>query len=66
LVAKAVFDGAHALDLGFKARAFLQDFLRALLILPERGIFGEGVQFREAMNGTIPVKDASSAGQERS
>jgi hypothetical protein len=52
------FNGA---DLRFKARALLQDFLRAFLIFPERRVFGEGIQFRKAVKGAIPVKDASSA-----
>jgi hypothetical protein len=37
--------------------------LRALSVVPEVGVFGGGVQFFETFLGSIPVKDASSAGR---
>jgi len=42
-------------------RALAHDLLGLLGLIPERGIFGERVQFVEATESVIPVKDASSA-----
>ena len=36
-----------------------QDLLGDGLVLPKRGVFGAGVQLRQAVLGVIPVKDAS-------
>ena len=44
-----------------KPGAFLHDFLRVFRLVPQRGIFGQRVQFVEASKSVIPVKDASSA-----
>ena len=38
-------------------------FCAACGIVPDRGVFGLGVQFVQAAVGGIPVKDASSAGR---
>jgi hypothetical protein len=43
--------------------ALAHQLLRSLRIVPQRGVFGLGVQFVQAAIGLIPVKDASSAGQ---
>ena len=48
-------------DLVFERRALAHDLLRGVGIVPEVGIFGEGIQFGEAALGIVPVKDASSA-----
>jgi len=45
----------------FKPGAFAHDRLGVGRVLPEFGIFGERVQFRQAGFGNIDVKDASSA-----
>jgi len=56
-----------ALDLADTVKRILQrgsllhQLLRLLRIVPEIGIFGELVQFREPRRGCIDVKDASSA-----
>jgi hypothetical protein len=46
-------------------RALAHDLLGFFGPVPERGIFGERVQFVETTESVIPVKDASSAGQAR-
>jgi hypothetical protein len=33
----------HSADLGFKPGAFFEDFLGAILIFPQLGVFGERV-----------------------
>jgi hypothetical protein len=63
LVGKVVFDRLDGADLVVEARTFLEDFLGPLLVLPEGGIFSEGVQFGKPVDGAVPVKDASSAGR---
>jgi len=65
LVGQVVFDGADTIDLTFEAGAFLEDFLRAFLIIPKLGILGERIQFGKTVDGTVPVKDASSADRGR-
>lgn len=62
LVGEVFFEGADAADLSVEARALLEEFLRALLVLPEGWVLGEGVQFIEPVDRAVPVKDASSAG----
>ena len=42
---------------------FAHQYLGVSGIVPERGIFGLGIQFVETTKGDIPVKDASSAGR---
>jgi hypothetical protein len=41
----------------------LHHALRALLVVPQRGVFGLFVEFIEPRARLVDVKDASSAGQ---
>ena len=49
--------GGHA---GVERVALLHDLLGLVRVVPEVVGFGEGVQLGEALDGDIPVKDASS------
>jgi len=51
-------DGAQAI---LELVALAHELLRNVRIVPEIGVFGFGVQFREAARRCIDVKDASSA-----
>jgi len=42
--------------------ALAHELLRALLVAPEIGGFGEIVQLGKTVLGLVPVKDASAAG----
>jgi hypothetical protein len=55
------FKGAAFIQRTLKLRAFLQQFLRRIRIVPQIGIFGAGVQRLKMPEGVVPVKDASSA-----
>src|SRR5665213_1588162 len=46
---------------GFEIGAFAHRRLSLRRVVPQRGAFGENVQFRETSLGFVPVKDASSA-----
>ena len=55
------FELQDALDQADQSVALAHEFLRGGRLVPEIGVFGAVVQFFEAGEGDIPVKDASSA-----
>ena len=61
LILELLLDPADRLELILERIALLHHLGGALRIVPERGVFGELVQFGEAGIGCIEVKDASSA-----
>jgi hypothetical protein len=62
-VRQVVLNPGDRRDGAFQLLAFAHQLLRGLRIVPQRRVFGLGVQFVQAAVGGIPVKDASSAGQ---
>ncbi len=60
-VLQLAFEFGERLQAVFQDGALAHQFLRGVGIVPERGIFGFRVQFREAARRCIDVKDASSA-----
>ena len=61
LIFEFLLDPADRLELILERIALLHHLGGALRIVPERGVFGELIQFGEAGIGCIEVKDASSA-----
>ena len=61
IVFKLLLDAADRGELILERGALLHHALRALLIVPEVGIFGESVQLVEPPARFVDVKDASSA-----
>jgi hypothetical protein len=61
IVGKLTLHARNLLDPRFEIGALAHQFLRGVGIVPKAWIFGERVQFPEAICGCIPVKDASSA-----
>jgi hypothetical protein len=61
LIFDLALDPADPGELPLERGAFLHQLLGFLRVVPETGIFGEGVQFGETSRGSIDVKDASSA-----
>lgn len=59
-VVEIPLESAIALDGGFEAAALTGQRLGAGLIVPEVGVFDDGVQFIQTAKGLFPVKDASS------
>ena len=60
-VVKLALDFGERTDPVFQHRAFAHQLLRGFGVVPEIGIFGFGVQFRETARSGLYVKDASSA-----
>ena len=60
-IGHGLFEALHPLDHAGDPPPFAHQFLRALGVVPKRRVFGFGVQFIEAAECDIPVKDASSA-----
>ena len=63
-VGQFVFQPLHRAQRTLQLLALAHQLLRGGRIVPDCGVFGLGVQFVQAAIGGIPVKDASSAGQE--
>ena len=61
LVVELLLDAADGGELVFERGALLHHALRALLVVPEIGVFGQLVQFGKAGARLVEVKDASSA-----
>jgi hypothetical protein len=59
-VIELAFQALIGLHRIFEMGAFAHHFLRVRPLVPEIGILGAGVQFRQALDGAIPVKDASA------
>jgi hypothetical protein len=54
--------GVHAIDRVVELLALAHQALGFLRVVPEARVFGQRVQFIQAFEGSIPVKDASLAG----
>ncbi len=61
VVADRSLEAEHLVDAAFELLARAHEALRLLRIVPERGVFGPGVQLGESLLRGIEVKDASSA-----
>ena len=61
IVLELALDLADAAERVLQRGSLLHQLLRLLRVVPEIGVFGELVQFRQARRGCIDVKDASSA-----
>ena len=61
LVVEFPLDPPDRRELVFERGTLLHQALRALLVVPEGGVFGELVQFLKPHSRRIEVKDASSA-----
>ena len=61
LIVELALDAADRAELVLERGALLHHALRALLVIPEIGIFGLLVQLLEAPARLVEVKDASSA-----
>ena len=61
MILKLLLDAADRLELVVQCVALAHHALRALLIVPEIGIFRLFVQFGETARRGVDVKDASSA-----
>jgi hypothetical protein len=61
LVVELLLDAANGAELIFERSALLHHALRALLIVPQRWIFGLLVELIEPRARLVDVKDASSA-----
>ena len=62
IVGELLLDLPDGADIVVELLALAHHLLRAVGIVPELRVFGGGVQLLEADRGTVPVKDASSAG----
>ena len=60
-VAHVLFERLHPLDRASDLVALAHQRLRRGGVIPQIGVLGAVVQLREALDGDIPVKDASSA-----
>ena len=63
-VGELVFERAHGGHGVVQPLALAHQLLGFLRIVPDRRVFGARVQFIEAADGLVPVKDASSAGRQ--
>ena len=61
IVLKVALDPPDGAELILEVGALLHQALSALIVVPEIGIFGEGVQLLEPPACLVEVKDASSA-----
>jgi hypothetical protein len=61
MVVEFLLDAADGRELAFERRALLHHALRALLVVPEIGIFGELIELGKACARLVDIKDASSA-----
>src|SRR5262245_20138252 len=61
LVVELALDAGDRAQLVFERGALLHHALRALLVVPEVGVFGLTVELVEALARLVEVKDASSA-----
>ena len=62
-VGQFVFDCTDRRQRGVQLLTLAHHFLRGGRTVPDRGVFGLGVQLVEAAQRIVPVKDASSAGR---
>src|SRR5206468_3068075 len=63
-IGKLVFERAHGRHRLVQSLTLAHQLLGFLRIVPDRRVFGARVQFIEAADGFVPVKDASSAGRQ--
>ncbi len=61
LILELLLDATDGGELILQRSTLLHQALRALLVVPETGIFRLLVEFREASRRLVEVKDASSA-----